>query len=68
MFITVGQFIGIIIVIAVIATAFENMIQDRISNRDMTWIKWIERRFKIVKFRHDLKVADEKKQEQPLKK
>ena len=68
MFITVGQFIGIIIVIAVIATAFENMIQDRISNRDMTWFKWIERRFNIVKYRHDLKVADVKNQEQPLKK
>lgn len=68
MFITVGQFIGIIVVIAVVATAFENMIQDRISNRDMTWVKWIERRFKTAKIRHDLKVADEKKQEQPLKK
>ena len=68
MFITVGQFIGIIIVIAVIATAFENMIQDRISNRDMTWVKWIERRFNTAKMRHDLKVADEKKQEQPLEK
>lgn len=43
MYITFASLIAIIVVTAVAATAMENVIQDRIHNKDLTWMQFFRR-------------------------
>lgn len=43
MFITFASLIAIIVVTAVAAIAMENAIQDRIRNKDLTWMQFFRR-------------------------
>lgn len=43
MYITFASLIAIIVVTAVAAIAMENVIQDRIRNRDLTWMQFFRR-------------------------
>ena len=43
MYITFAYLIAIIVVTAVAATAMENVIQDRIRNKDLTWMQFFRR-------------------------
>ena len=43
MYITFASLIAIIVVTAVAAIAMENVIQDRIRNKDLTWMQFFRR-------------------------
>ena len=43
MYITFASLIAIIVVTAVDAIAMENVIQDRIHNKDLTWMQFFRR-------------------------